>query len=243
MNKELIDSLSTLLESIALVVGGLWVAWTFRKLQKTRAAEGEIARTRAETEKGSAEVAELHWRQVSQQPNLLITFSRAAEHRTAEMQRYLSVEIELRNSGSRMLEIRFDEPPLRVGRYDLANLGAGLTNAYTAKAQVFSVKGTHLEDVPWRVLRVGQARRMGFLVGLDEPGIYLLEFRATYFAVPFEGENQETLNTRPVTAIEQRVTPVGMKNSTVTILEESGLGRGEPAAHEPENLQLPSPPS
>lgn len=58
----MVVSLEQALEIIkvaGLVAGGLWTAWTFKKLQKNRAAEAEINQKLAETQKSRLEKQEM----------------------------------------------------------------------------------------------------------------------------------------------------------------------------------------
>jgi hypothetical protein len=144
-----VGMISELVRTLGIVISGLWVAWTFHKLQQTRAAEVKIGRDLAETEKAvadsrkaaaetnkaladsqkaltdtrkaSAEVIDLERRQLSQQPNLEIAFVEIIEHRTSDQPPdvFLSVAIEVRNVGSRNLQMNFSETALTVGRFDL----------------------------------------------------------------------------------------------------------------------------
>jgi hypothetical protein len=89
MDAVLIDSINSSARTIGLVASGLWIAYTFRKLQKTREAEVLIQKSLAETEKAradsekaladarksAAEREELNRVQLSQQPNLDVEFS------------------------------------------------------------------------------------------------------------------------------------------------------------------------
>jgi hypothetical protein len=108
-----VDTIKSLVETIALAASGLWIAWTFHKLQSVRAAEAKIQNDLRAADKSTVEIREAERRLLSQQPNLEIAFTEVLEHRAPDGRRYLAVTVELQNSGARNLKVEFDQAPSR----------------------------------------------------------------------------------------------------------------------------------
>jgi hypothetical protein len=124
VNAAMVAVIQSLVETIAIAVGGLWVAWTFHKLQSVRAAEANLASTLKATEKTSLDAKESERRLLAQQPNLDISIVDLAQHQSpGSEQRHLALGVNLRNLGSRNLSVEFDKATLSVGLYTLSNKG------------------------------------------------------------------------------------------------------------------------
>jgi hypothetical protein len=63
-----------------------------------------------------------------------------------------------------------------------------LLDVNRAGAQDFPEHGNKLQPVPFRLLRVGQHRRMLLLARISEPGLYFVQFQVIYQAVMFDIE-------------------------------------------------------
>jgi hypothetical protein len=185
---------------------GRWIAWTFHKLQSVRAAETKIQNDLRAADKSTVEIREAERRLLSQQPNLEIAFTEVLEHRAPDGRRYLAVTVELQNSGARNLKVEFDQATLTVARYELAdNHLRRLVDVYSTGVRYLSHRMDQLSDLPWRILRAGQERRVSFLAPVPSPGLYLVQFRALYGMLPFHNEPQEVRGDDRIQAVQQQV--------------------------------------
>lgn len=214
---DIINAIRAAVEAIAIAVGGLWVAWTFHKLQSVRAANAEI-------NNNVATARESDRRLLGEQPNLDITFLEIVEQSFPSAgNRSLIVSVELRNSGVRNLEIAFGDATLSVAR--LQSDGAStrrVLNVNRTSPYYLPERGDRLEALHSRVFRVGQRRTMLFLAPVAEPGPYLVQFQAKYVTLPFEGEQSAEVVPMPILAVEQRIFPVAGKSpSASTVLRRS----------------------
>lgn len=206
---ESVDVLKGLTETIAIAVGGLWAAWTFHKLQRTRASEAELNKSLTETRESERRLA-------AQEPNLEVEFIDFAEHYVSGTERgYLAVTIQLSNSGLRNLMVTFDESALRVGRLQPGDESSGrLLDIDRAGACQISEHGNKLEPMPFRIFRVGQHRRILLLTRISEPGLYFVQFQVVYQAIAFDTEAPPEIAAPlvsavgPVNAVEQRLVHV-----------------------------------
>jgi hypothetical protein len=203
------DLIRSAVETLAIVGGGLWAVWTFHKLQSVRAAEAKIANSQRDADKSATETRESERRLLSQQPDLDVAFSEIAEHLWPEIEDrgfFLTVAISLRNRGTRNLAVDFDQAAFTVARYDLTCKSLDhMLDVYRTGAHILGERGNELLDVPYRILRVGQERQMAFLAPIPHAGLYLVQFRALYYMIPFDNEESDGAQPVPIQAVQQRV--------------------------------------
>lgn len=199
-------AISEIVKMVTVVVAGFWAAWTFHKLEKVRAAELQNRRTEADIQKSRVDQQEGMTRLLRQQPQLAIDFDVTETPANAGTYKsFLGVCVTVKNEGEQNLNIEFGLSPLTVCRKIFRKNGEETFEIQTFSAPVF-LAGQ--EDVfRERILRAGQKRRMALAVlGVTEPGAYLLQFRVAYYRFPFDGENRETADKGTVIhAIEQTI--------------------------------------
>jgi hypothetical protein len=105
---EIIKATAEIVKTVGLVASGIWVAWTFNKLQKAREAEAGINQKLAETQKGLAETQKYHidqqegmTRLLRQQPVLAIELSATESWDSDQSQGYLCVNVVLEDKGDK----------------------------------------------------------------------------------------------------------------------------------------------
>ena len=201
-----LEHVRSLVETIGVLGTGAWAAWTFHKLQAVRAAEVDIQGKIAEAKKSDAEKEEIRQRIIGQQPLLDIDIrAKQVGAAGASAPLFLYVIILLKNEGQQNLEVIFDDSALTVARMDLDSQNRPEpTKIYRAGPWWVPPKGAHPQKLEERIFRVGQRRRMAFLVPIPSGGIYFVQFQATYGRAPFEGERTSKQEPLFITAIEQR---------------------------------------
>jgi hypothetical protein len=214
---ELGKMVAELGKMVGLVVAGVWAAWTFYRLQKTRAAElgnnktlvetekaraetektrleieknraqmekdrFEIEKTRTDIQKSQIEQAEIEERIRRQQPQLDIQLEISEESSSdPRYQTVLSIAVVLKNQGDQNLSVSFGES-LTIGRIGFDEGGnEEVSSAIRVAPKFFEDGSSVLTKIPYRILRIGQARRTALtLVPVTGPGMYLIQFSADY---------------------------------------------------------------
>jgi hypothetical protein len=195
------EQISEAIKVFGLVAAGFWTAWTFHRLQKTREAELknkkmiiEAEKARIEAEKIRIESAEGSARFLHQQPVLAIELEVAQDPNfDIDRQRVLCVSVKIKNEGQQDLVMEFNENTLMVGRVDLgcgSELSLKFTEIRRFRAVGFNRAG-ELEPISRRRFRVGATRRMALAALPATPGVYFVEFRASYRSVPPLQERDE----------------------------------------------------
>lgn len=202
------DQFSNLVEMAALVVGGLWAAWSFHKLQKARGAEVGINVEVATLRKLQLEIENDKRRHLREQPALGIALEAHEVIDASETSgSVLCVTATLKNEGELNLEVMFDESALTVGRLvhdehhrqsvkDLRRSSHWYLAPDGKKGEAFLAE---------RIFRIGQTRRIPFAVQLRDAGVYLVQFQATYNKVPFDDEKASRREPVAITALEQTI--------------------------------------
>lgn len=207
LDLESVQAVKSIVETIAVVIGGLWIAWTFHKLQSVRASEADISNKLREADKSQAETHEAARRLLSQQPNLEIEFDDFLEHTEEGVEggSFLGVTLHLRNTGSRNLVVEFDETTLSVARFVLRDRELReMSEVYRTAFRWIAERGTTLVPVEYRILRVGQQRQIVVVAPARTPGLYLVQFRALYYMLPFDSEPTEE-KVFPIQAMQQHL--------------------------------------
>ena len=217
---EQVEVIKGLAETAAIVVGGLWAAWTFHKLQRARASEAEVNRALAETRESER-------RLLAQEPNLEIDITDVAEYHVPGLEQgCLGIGVQFANTGLRNLEVILDGSALSVGRLVLGDRRRlRLTDIHRSAAHYLPETGPALQQMTSRVFRVGQRRRVLLIGRIAGPGLYLVQVQVLYRGIEFEVETPAEDFGVVVRAVEQRLVRV--------VGEDAG-----PAVAEP-----PSPPS
>jgi len=146
----------SIVTSIGIIAGGLWVLFTFWNLRLMH--------------RSRAEIAEIEQRAV-EQPVLSLAIQSDTTEAVIGEKRFISVCASLRNDGRRALE--FWAAVLYVCRLseESGQLDTGAP-IFGAQAQILNDKGK-LELMSSRILRQGQARTVAFLVPpLSQDGIF-----------------------------------------------------------------------
>jgi hypothetical protein len=122
--------------------------------------------------------------------------------------------------------MEFDENTLTIGRVDPsrgARSGMKLTEIRRFKAISFN-DGGELEPLTGRRFRVGASRRMALAALPARPGLYFLEFRASYAAVAFLQEHEHD---RPFGAMR------GAFEQKFHFVADAGVAGSQPASENP----------
>jgi len=178
----------SIVTSIGIVAGGLWVLFTFWNLRLMH--------------RSRAEIAEIEQRAV-EQPVLSLAIQSDTTEAVIGEKRFISVCASLRNDGRRALE--FWAAVLYVCRLseESGQLDTGAP-IFGAQAQILNDKGK-LELMSSRILRQGQARTVAFLVPPVVPGRYLLQLHASYRGLILKNGDFEDSPDLPIQGVEQVV--------------------------------------
>ncbi len=219
------SELADLAKTGAILLGGGWALWTFQKLQKARLAEIELRRGLSEIEKTRAEREELKQRRLAQQPVLNIEMNVTHEdHESDPNEVVLNVVVTLENKGSENLNVAFDDSTLTAGR-----LQSNAKEAVQAKdvrrtpAIYVSAESKKAEMFEERIFRVSQKRNMVFTVPVRRAHTLFVQFRATYYRIPFDGETKQGHEGTPIQALEQVF--YRLQGSTGTVEPTASAGR------------------
>jgi hypothetical protein len=181
----------SIVTSIGIIAGGLWVLFTFWNLRLMH--------------RSRAEIAEIEQRAV-EQPVLSLAIQSDTTQAVSGEKRFISVCALLRNDGRRALE--FWAAVLYVCRLseESGQLDAGAP-IFGTQAQILNDKGK-LELMSSRILRQGQARTVAFLVPPVVPGRYLLQLHASYRGLILKNGEFEDSPDLPIQGVEQVVVNV-----------------------------------
>jgi hypothetical protein len=201
-----VQDVAEIVKTGGLVAGGLWTAWTFHRLQRTRAAEVENNRQLAEIQRSQLEQQELRTRLLRQQPQPAIDLSISEAPHAASPNHCLRVTVTVKNEGDQNLDVHFDRSTLIVGRIVLGSDGGQtIRELHRSGPWYFTNDSDEPQALSNRVFRVGQRRQLAFAVPIRRPGVYFVQFYAVYSRVPFDGEDAPSEAPSPVAAIEQTI--------------------------------------
>ena len=201
-----IEQIFELVKVLGLVVGGLWVAWTFHKLQRARAAEIDNSLKLIQTQKQRIEQDEVRTRLLRQQPQLAIRIKAVEMAPFAEDGKsFLGITVVLKNEGEQNLRVDFDASALTVGRIVLTRSGRQKMEAIDRFGPSYLIPESDVPQLfPYRILRAGQARQMALAVlPVTESAAYLIQFHAVYGKVPFDGQTSSSEKPFLIDAMEQ----------------------------------------
>ena len=186
-------------KAMGLLASGLWVAWTFHKLQKVRTVE-------LENEKRIAEIAKARNEQQSQQPQLAVKLN-ISEWVDPNRQKgcVLAISVNLSNNGSQNLQVDFDKSTLRIAKISYEDGKTKLSEVQRFGPYYLPDKGKTARHFEYRIMRTGQSRNTVLaILPIEDRSSYLLQFKAAYYRIPFDGETERG-KTTPIFAIEQEI--------------------------------------
>jgi hypothetical protein len=203
------SGLQSIAAAIAIVVGGLWVLYTFRELGTVEKSRAELAALDLKQRSTEEELAE-------RQPILSIELKWEASGGTADGKRFISMQAKLRNDGKKPVEFRAAEALIsrllqKSGQPDPD------VKVLHINAQVLNNDGS-VSGMPERILRTGQARTIAFLTPPLIPGNYLVQVQTIYDGMLLiSGEFKRSAD-EEILAIEQSVVNVASGTNQATIL-------------------------
>ena len=153
-------------------------------------------------------------RLLSQQPNLDVTFFEIAEHHSSSVDvGFLTVSVQLRNSGVRNFAIIFDKTTVSMSRFDPDDVSRRhMFDVRRMEPMYLPEAGNKLTAMPPRLFRAGQQRNICFVAPVSTPGLYLVQFSALYEVYPFDGEQLPEQSAVPILALEQKIVSVTRKH-------------------------------
>lgn len=199
-----LQPLSEIVKMLAVVIGGLWVAWTFHKLQKVRAAEIDSNKKLAETERVNIERRNLLTQILRQQPQLAIRMDVSETDPVPGLgSSLLCVTVTLKNEGDQNLSITFDNSVLVMSRITFSDDGRQrMEQVRRFGVSYFTDDSDEPKILKYRILRAGQSRQMALALLPAEPGGYVLQFHALYQREPFDTEDAKVTRVT-IDAVEQ----------------------------------------
>jgi hypothetical protein len=191
---------------VGLFISGLWVAWTFHKLQKVRAADLENNERSSRLRASRLEQQAGRTKLLAQQPQLSVGLSITEEPSpSSDYESILCVAITLSNEGEQNLEAMFDSSALTVAAISFSEDGAPLMQVVLRTCPFyFTDQSDEPQEMPPRIFRSGQSRKVAAAVlPVPEPSAYFFQFQTTYFKVPFDGDKSPTKDSIYINALEQ----------------------------------------
>ena len=199
INLENFDKFASELQSIVasagIVVGGIWVLYTFWGQHIVQRANLDVAKTEKEIKKIEQESLE--------QPVLRTTIMPAAFNDDGYP---ASVTARFRNDGKLALSFRDTQLSL-MQLADKKDQQAERMQPVRIGAKFMERDGT-LSDMPARILRAGQERSLAFVLPELKEGSYFVELRTIYDGLKIVDGNFEPSNDVPIEAVEQTVLSV-----------------------------------
>ena len=163
---NLTSSINNMSVTLAVLIGGIWTLYTFYKTQQTNKAKSEI------------QLLEL---KLKVQPAVSISIS-TSQVASINEQKIFEVEVVLSNSGSKDAIIHFYEEPLKMATiFKDADEAMQLANIKSIK-----YKNINIDGPKYLRLRHGIDWKFKYLVKINNPGIYYLQYR-----VPVNNEGNE----------------------------------------------------
>ena len=191
---------------VGLFISGLWVAWTFHKLQKVRAADLENNERSSRLRASRIEQQSSRTKLLAQQPQLSVGLSITEElSPSSSYETLLCVTVTLSNEGEQNLEAMFPASPLTVATISFGEDGTPAMNVVLrTRPFYFSDESNDPEAMPNRIFRSGQSRKVAVaLVPVPEPSAYFFQFQVIYSKVPFDGDKSSNQDPIYINALEQ----------------------------------------
>jgi len=211
----LLTHAADLLKAVGMVSAGLWVAWTFHKLQKPLAAELDNRKKAVDVQKGRLEQEGLLAGLLGQQPNpeIGIQVTHHADD-SSPGHVFLIVTVTIANRGTQNFEMQFTESAVAVARLK-AGRGGGLHAAEVCRAAPWRLddRKADLQMFPLRSFRAGAVRRMVFVARCASPGLFALQFQAGYRRIPFDDDPRPESEGPWIGAVEQAFYAIGAQQA------------------------------
>jgi len=167
--------------AIALLVGGVWTAWTFNALDQIDKANAELQRSRAG------------------QVNIHLSMSASQVTATRPDYRGVIVEIRVSNSGLVPVGMLLYENPLKISK--VAVNGNGLLYATEiVELEAYGPLGPKPEDAsfqPGLTVQAGSETYLSYYAEFRHPGIYMVDFY-----VPVEEKIRDVLREEMIVDVD-----------------------------------------
>lgn len=183
-----------------IVVGGIWVLYTFWGQRVIQKASLDVARTKVEIGRIEQDAA--------QQPVLSMVIRPGI---TIDEGYPISITAVFRNDGK--LAMSFEDSKLSLMRvFDEKGSHAGNVQPIKIKALMLESGGA-LSNMPLRILRAGQERNLAFVLPKLSAGAYFIELRTKYAGMQIIDGHFKPSSDDTIEAIEQTVLMVPTKAS------------------------------
>jgi hypothetical protein len=211
----LLTHAADLLKAIGMVCAGLWVAWTFHKLQKPLAAELDNRKKLVDVQKGRLEQEGLRAELLGHQPNPEISIQ--VTHYpddSSSGHAFLAVTVMIANRGTQNFEILFTDSTVAVARLETVRGGKQrAAEVHRAAPWLLGEENDDLQSFGARAFRAGAVRRMVFVVRCPSSGLFLVQFRATYRRLLFDDDRRTKDKGVWVDAVEQSIYAIAAERS------------------------------
>jgi hypothetical protein len=196
---KLASGVQSIITALGIVVGGLWVLYTFRELGTAEQSRAALAELDLKQRIALEELAE-------RQPSLQVNLKWETSGAVTGGKRFLSLQAKIRNDGKHALE--FGDTSLQISRL-LEQSGEPDPEVapLRLRPQTLGSDGK-ISDMPARVLRAAQERTIVFMAPTLVPGSYLVQLQTVYNGLLLiDGQFQPT-SEQPIQAVEQTIVNV-----------------------------------
>jgi hypothetical protein len=189
----------SIVTALGIIVGGLWVLFTFRYLGTAAKSRAELAELDLEQRAAQEELA-------ARQPILAIDLTWEPVGVAAEGKRFVSLQVKLGNDGKR--PVKFENANVLISRL-LPQSGEPDPDAkpLNLRAKLLEGNGT-LSEPNGRILRSGQTRTIAFLVPALTPGNYIVQLTVDYEGMDLKNGEFQRSTDDEIIAIEQHTVNV-----------------------------------
>jgi hypothetical protein len=160
--KNLCEGIQSIALTLAILIGGLWTLYIFNAQLQVENARAQLQKTNREIEPKTA---------------LQLDMSIAQLEVPADTGRYLSVMVKVQNNGSRDTVLKIDQAPLKVSR--MLPLSESGKWAYEPPIVAYKLTITNAQTiavVSSQTNFVHETDEIPFIVKVDRPGLYLVNF-------------------------------------------------------------------
>ena len=183
-----VEQATAIIQMIGVVVGALWAAWSFHKLQRIRAAELDNESKLTMIQKTRLEQEEIRTQLLRRQPQLAIQLQITEAPSFNDIYKsFLCISVKLKNEGEQNLRLDFSPSALTVGRVTFDKDKKQTTELHYYGPPYFDGHNDEPVLFSYRILRVGQARETALaIIPVPEPGAYIVQYRTDYHKILFE---------------------------------------------------------
>ncbi|MGX4747370.1 hypothetical protein ACWJIJ_00505 [Morganella morganii] len=173
--------------TLAIVISGIWVLYTFDALNMASNAEVQLGKANEELN------------QIKEQIKGSDSSSIVINTESLKTQLGLIININIKNNGKRPLSFNTAGDALTIYKVSVDGDAISQTKKYTPKVYASLKNNTNDEErdkiVPKMHVLIGAEKTLSYIVGVDSPGIYYIVFES----VPDENFKEEKLqNEKPV---------------------------------------------